>query len=125
MHILQDCMKDWKKLFYLPYLIILIKKIQNFRWFDTAFWHVFFCSVLVAIMILWRPSQNNQRYAFTPLLDDSEDENEDGDDELFNSNQANVYEMLKQRGPVQGGIEVGQLDIDSKMEVRLIFIECK
>lgn len=46
-------------------------------------------------MILWRPSQNNQRYAFTPLLDNSE--NDDTDDELFNSSQAGVYEMLKQR----------------------------
>lgn len=46
-------------------------------------------------MILWRPSQNNQRYAFTPLLDESE--NDDTDDELFNSSQAGVYEMLKQR----------------------------
>lgn len=48
-------------------------------------------------MILWRPSRNNQRYAFTPLLDNSEDENEDEDDEIFNSSQAGVYEMIKQR----------------------------
>lgn len=33
---------------------------------------------MVVIMILWRPSRNNQRYAFIPLLDDSEDENDDG-----------------------------------------------
>ncbi|GLD66594.1 transmembrane protein 87B isoform X1 [Lates japonicus] len=25
-------------------------------------------------MFLWRPSANNQRYAFTPLIDDSDDE---------------------------------------------------
>lgn len=44
-------------------------------------------------MYLWRPAVNNQRYAFTPLLDDSEDEN---DDELFNS-QIPVYDMITQR----------------------------
>lgn len=49
-----------------------------FRWIDTAFWHVLFCSILVVIMFLWRPSNNNQIYAFTPLLDDSEDENDQG-----------------------------------------------
>lgn len=27
-------------------------------------------------MILWRPTNNNQRYAFTPLLDNPEDEDE-------------------------------------------------
>lgn len=29
-------------------------------------------------MILWRPTNNNQRYAFTPLLDNPEDEDDDG-----------------------------------------------
>lgn len=48
------------------------------RWIDTAFWDALFCGILVVIMVLWRPSKNNQRYAFTPLLDDSEDENDEG-----------------------------------------------
>uniref|UniRef100_A0A0N5AW21 Lung seven transmembrane receptor family protein n=1 Tax=Syphacia muris TaxID=451379 RepID=A0A0N5AW21_9BILA len=65
-HNFQKCLTDWKE-----------------YWVDIAFWHVLFCSILIVIMILWRPSQNNQRYAFTPLLDDSENENDD--DELFNS----------------------------------------
>ena len=38
-------------------------------WVDEAFWHVLFSTILCIIMFLWRPSQNNQRYAFTPLLD--------------------------------------------------------
>lgn len=38
-------------------------------WVDDAFWHLLFSIILVMIMFLWRPSQNNQRYAFTPLLD--------------------------------------------------------
>ncbi|KAK6101616.1 Lung seven transmembrane receptor family protein [Brugia pahangi] len=66
-HNMQRCLVDWKE-----------------YWIDTAFWHIQFCCILVVIMILWRPSRNNQRYAFTPLLDDSEDENDD--DELFNTN---------------------------------------
>uniref|UniRef100_A0A915PVZ8 Transmembrane protein 87A n=1 Tax=Setaria digitata TaxID=48799 RepID=A0A915PVZ8_9BILA len=76
-HNMQRCLVDWKE-----------------YWVDTAFWHIQFCCILVVIMILWRPSRNNQRYAFTPLLDDSEDENDEGkcnhlftkSDELFNTN---------------------------------------
>lgn len=70
-------MTDWKEL-----------------WVDTAFWHLFFVTILVVIMILWRPSQNNQRYAFTPLLDDSEDENDE--DVVFD--QSGLYTELKPRG---------------------------
>uniref|UniRef100_A0A0R3RKH5 Transmembrane protein 87A n=1 Tax=Elaeophora elaphi TaxID=1147741 RepID=A0A0R3RKH5_9BILA len=66
-HNMQRCLIDWKE-----------------YWVDTAFWHIQFCCILIVIMILWRPSRNNQRYAFTPLLDNSEDENDD--DELFNTN---------------------------------------
>lgn len=51
--------KDWKEL-----------------WQDEAFWHVLFSSLLLVIMILWRPTNNNQRYAFTPLLDNPEDEDD-------------------------------------------------
>ena len=38
-------------------------------WIDEAFWHLLFSVILLVIMILWTPSKNNQRYAFTPLLD--------------------------------------------------------
>lgn len=31
-------------------------------------------------MFLFRPSNNNQRYAFVPLLDPSDNENDDFDD---------------------------------------------
>lgn len=72
-------MSDWKEL-----------------WVDTAFWHLYFVSILIFIMILFRPAQNNQRYAFTPLLDDSEDEN-DTDDLLYSHEQSGVYTELKSR----------------------------
>ncbi|XP_037534512.1 transmembrane protein 87A [Nematolebias whitei] len=54
---LADCQSDWVEL-----------------WVDDAFWRFLFSVVLLVIMFLWRPSANNQRYAFTPLMDDSDDE---------------------------------------------------
>lgn len=60
-HRFADCLTDWKEL-----------------WVDEAFWHVLFSILLLVIMVLWRPTNNNQRYAFTPLLDNAEDEDDDG-----------------------------------------------
>eukprot|EP00112_Aurelia_sp_Birch-Aquarium-sp1_P026028 Seg898.6 transcript_id=Seg898.6/GoldUCD/mRNA.D3Y31 product="Transmembrane protein 87A" protein_id=Seg898.6/GoldUCD/D3Y31 len=45
-------------------------------WLDDAFWPFLFSLILLVIMILWRPTINNQRYAFTPLVDFSDDEDE-------------------------------------------------
>lgn len=53
-------------------------------WLDEAFWKLLFSLLLIVIMILWRPTNNNQRYAFTPLLD-SGDETEE-DDVMVNEN---------------------------------------
>ncbi|CAB3367281.1 Hypothetical predicted protein [Cloeon dipterum] len=46
-------------------------------WIDEAYWHLLFSTLLLVIMVLWRPTNNNQRYAFTPLLDNPEDDEED------------------------------------------------
>ncbi|XP_036429518.1 transmembrane protein 87A isoform X1 [Colossoma macropomum] len=54
---LAGCQADWMEL-----------------WVDDAFWRFLFSIILLVIMFLWRPSANNQRYAFTPLIDDSDDE---------------------------------------------------
>ncbi|MBN3298430.1 TM87A protein, partial [Amia calva] len=54
---LAECQSDWMEL-----------------WVDDAFWRFLFSIILLVIMFLWRPSVNNQRYAFTPLMDDSDDE---------------------------------------------------
>ncbi|XP_035519552.1 transmembrane protein 87A isoform X2 [Morone saxatilis] len=54
---LADCQSDWIEL-----------------WVEDAFWRFLFSAILLVIMFLWRPSANNQRYAFTPLIDDSDDE---------------------------------------------------
>lgn len=31
-------------------------------WIDEAYWHLLFSVLLLVIMILWRPTNNNQRY---------------------------------------------------------------
>ncbi|KAM9344952.1 LOW QUALITY PROTEIN: transmembrane protein 87A [Symphorus nematophorus] len=54
---LAECQSDWIEL-----------------WVEDAFWRFLFSVMLFVIMFLWRPSANNQRYAFTPLIDDSDDE---------------------------------------------------
>ncbi|KAJ0175795.1 hypothetical protein K1T71_008954 [Dendrolimus kikuchii] len=61
-----DCITEWKEV-----------------WMDEAYWHILFASVLTVIMILWRPTNNNQRYAFTPLLDNAEDD-EDEEEQFVN-----------------------------------------
>ena len=58
-----NCLKDWKEL-----------------WLDEGFWHILFSFILLIIIILWRPSNNSQRFAFSPLLDNDEDDFEDDDD---------------------------------------------
>ncbi|XP_058120693.1 transmembrane protein 87A [Anopheles ziemanni] len=64
-HRFAECLTDWKEL-----------------WVDDAFWHVLFSTLLLVIMILWRPTNNNQRYAFTPLLDNPEDEDDEEEDQF-------------------------------------------
>ncbi|XP_050316153.1 transmembrane protein 87A [Anthonomus grandis grandis] len=51
-HHYADCLTAWKDI-----------------WLEDAFWHILFSAMLLVIMILWRPTNNNQRYAFVPLLD--------------------------------------------------------
>ncbi|XP_033031356.1 transmembrane protein 87B isoform X2 [Trachypithecus francoisi] len=62
------------------------------RWVDDAFWSFLFSLILVVIMFLWRPSANNQRYAFMPLIDDSDDEIEE-----FMVTSENLTEGIKLR----------------------------
>ncbi|KAK9507483.1 hypothetical protein O3M35_007335 [Rhynocoris fuscipes] len=66
-HHLTICFTDWKEL-----------------WVDDAYWRLLFTVILVVIMILWRPTNNNQRYAFSPLLDNPEDDDEDEEEQFVN-----------------------------------------
>ncbi|CRL04434.1 CLUMA_CG017519, isoform A [Clunio marinus] len=43
-------------------------------WVDQAFWHVLFSILLTSIAFLWRPTANNQKYAFIPLLEAEEED---------------------------------------------------
>jgi len=43
-------------------------------WVWTAFWHVLYLVVLLAIAVLWRPTTNNTRYAYSEMPQDGEDE---------------------------------------------------
>lgn len=49
------------------------------QWWADAFWHLLFFSILVVIMFLWRPTQNNQRYAYSALENGDDDEEEEFD----------------------------------------------
>jgi Lung seven transmembrane receptor len=52
--------------------------INMFLLFFQAFWHVLFSILLTVVAFLWRPDNNNHKYAFIPLLEsgDADDENE-------------------------------------------------
>lgn len=49
-------------------------------------------------MVLWRPTNNNQRYAFTPLLDNPEDDEFGDETEDEDQFVADAY-GVKMRGP--------------------------
>nr|XP_023838314.1 transmembrane protein 87A isoform X2 [Salvelinus alpinus] len=69
------CQSDWKEL-----------------WIKDAFWRFLFSTILLVIMFLWRPSANNQRYAFSPLVDD------ESDDEEKEQLMTDTFEGVKMRG---------------------------
>uniref|UniRef100_A0A4W5RDW5 Zgc:162698 n=1 Tax=Hucho hucho TaxID=62062 RepID=A0A4W5RDW5_9TELE len=69
------CKSDWKEL-----------------WIEDAFWRFLFSAILLVIMFLWRPSANNQRYAFSPLVD------EESDDEAKEQLMNDTFEGVKMRG---------------------------
>ncbi|XP_070620863.1 transmembrane protein 87A-like isoform X2 [Erythrolamprus reginae] len=64
---LATCQSDWREL-----------------WIDDAFWRFLFSIILLVIMFLWRPSANNQRYAFMPLVDEGSEQEEEEDEQVVN-----------------------------------------
>ncbi|KAM6459318.1 transmembrane protein 87A isoform 1-T1 [Liasis olivaceus] len=71
---LMDCQSDWQEL-----------------WVDDAIWRLLFSMILFVIMILWRPSANNQRFAFSPLSE--EDEEDEQKEPMLNES----FEGMKMR----------------------------
>lgn len=57
--------------------IVVCLMVWKDLWLEEAYWHILFSALLLVIMILWRPTNNNQRYAFVPLLDTGDDEEEE------------------------------------------------
>ena len=54
-------------------------------WLRDCFWHFLFCFILIVIMIIWRPSANNNRFAYSLVndLDQDADEEEDIENKNF------------------------------------------
>ncbi|XP_038655035.1 transmembrane protein 87A isoform X1 [Scyliorhinus canicula] len=91
---LTTCQSDWMEL-----------------WVDDAFWRLLFSVILLVIMFLWRPSANNQRYAFTPLIDDPDDEM----NELVGTNFADGIKARTSKVGINGTAKRGSsLDEDLK-----------
>ncbi|XP_062872476.1 transmembrane protein 87A-like isoform X2 [Trichomycterus rosablanca] len=91
---LSKCQSDWREL-----------------WIDDAFWRFLFSTILLVIMFLWRPSANNQRYAFSPLVDEVSDEEEA--EQLMNE----AFEGVKMRGmktEANGSAKPNKVDEDLK-----------
>ncbi|XP_077467045.1 transmembrane protein 87A isoform X2 [Stigmatopora argus] len=84
------CQSDWREL-----------------WIDDAFWRLLFSAILLVIMFLWRPSANNQRYAFRPLVDDEASDEEE--EELM----VNEAFGMKMRG-AKNESKANKLDEDLK-----------
>lgn len=106
-HRVVDCLTDWKEL-----------------WVDDAFWHALFSILLAVIMVLWRPTANNQRYAFSALLDDAEDADPEEEPMM-----TEAYEGMKMRSHVgDGGSKDSSLTpnvktADEKFEEDLKWVE--
>ncbi|KAK3531833.1 hypothetical protein QTP70_029708 [Hemibagrus guttatus] len=91
---LSKCQSDWREM-----------------WIDDAFWRFLFSTILLVIMFLWRPSANNQRYAFSPLVDELSDEEEA--EQLVNE----AFEGVKMRGiksETNGSVKPSKVDEDLK-----------
>ncbi|OXB63368.1 hypothetical protein ASZ78_001944 [Callipepla squamata] len=89
---LVDCQSDWQEL-----------------WVDDAIWRLLFSMILFVIMILWRPSANNQRFAFSPLSE------EEDDDEQKEPMLKESFEGMKMRSTKQepnGNVKVNKAQED-------------
>ncbi|XP_033014510.1 transmembrane protein 87A-like isoform X3 [Lacerta agilis] len=92
---LATCQADWREL-----------------WIDDAFWRFLFSIILLVIMFLWRPSANNQRYAFMPLVDEGS-EPEDEDEEPMVS-EAFGMKMRSSKPEANGILKGSRVDEDLK-----------
>ncbi|KAM3919232.1 transmembrane protein 87A isoform 2-T2 [Leptodactylus fuscus] len=92
---LVDCQSDWREL-----------------WVDDAIWRLLFSMILFVIMVLWRPSANNQRFAFSPLTEEDDEDDEQKEPMLKES-----FEGMKMRSSkpeTNGNTKVSKAEEDLK-----------
>uniref|UniRef100_A0A3Q1BZ06 Transmembrane protein 87B n=1 Tax=Amphiprion ocellaris TaxID=80972 RepID=A0A3Q1BZ06_AMPOC len=94
---LADCQSDWIEL-----------------WVEDAFWRFLFSVILLVIMFLWRPSANNQRYAFTPLIDDSDDE--EIEEFIASPNLADGIKLRAAKSETNGTVKPPQINPDEDLK---------
>ncbi|XP_024153331.1 transmembrane protein 87A isoform X1 [Oryzias melastigma] len=94
---LASCQSDWTEL-----------------WVEDAFWRFLFSVILLVIMFLWRPSANNQRYAFTPLMDDSDDE--DIEEFVASANLADGIKLRAAKNEINGSAKPADANPDEDLK---------
>ncbi|XP_029962343.1 transmembrane protein 87A isoform X2 [Salarias fasciatus] len=94
---LAECQSDWIEL-----------------WVEDAFWRFLFSLILLVIMFLWRPSANNQRYAFTPLIDDSDDE--EIEEFIASANLADGIKLRVQKSETNGTAKPAETSPDEDLK---------
>uniref|UniRef100_A0AAX7VY24 Transmembrane protein 87B n=2 Tax=Astatotilapia calliptera TaxID=8154 RepID=A0AAX7VY24_ASTCA len=94
---LVECQSDWIEL-----------------WVEDAFWRFLFSVILLVIMFLWRPSANNQRYAFTPLIDDSDDE--EIEEFIASTNLADGIKLRATKNETNGTVKPAETNPDEDLK---------
>ncbi|XP_054455886.1 transmembrane protein 87A [Anoplopoma fimbria] len=94
---LADCQSDWIEL-----------------WVEDAFWRFLFSVILFVIMFLWRPSANNQRYAFTPLIDDSDDE--EIEEFVASTNLADGIKLRASKSETNGSVKPAEINLEEDLK---------
>ncbi|XP_031587948.2 transmembrane protein 87A isoform X2 [Oreochromis aureus] len=94
---LAECQSDWIEL-----------------WVEDAFWRFLFSVILLVIMFLWRPSANNQRYAFTPLIDDSDDE--EIEEFIASTNLADGIKLRATKSETNGTVKPAETNPDEDLK---------
>ncbi|XP_068424543.1 transmembrane protein 87A [Clinocottus analis] len=92
-----DCQSDWIEL-----------------WVEDAFWRFLFSVILFVIMFLWRPSANNQRYAFTPLIDDSDDE--EIEEFITSTNLADGIKLRTSKNETNGTVKPAEINPEEELK---------
>uniref|UniRef100_A0A3P8RDG2 Transmembrane protein 87B n=1 Tax=Astatotilapia calliptera TaxID=8154 RepID=A0A3P8RDG2_ASTCA len=100
---LVECQSDWIEL-----------------WVEDAFWRFLFSVILLVIMFLWRPSANNQRYAFTPLIDDSDDE--EIEEFIASTNLADGIKLRATKNETNGTVKPAETNPVSNTDKFLVIV---